>query len=277
MEKIFVTTDFSGNSKAGIRFAIQLASQMGSQLAFYHLIEVMKPTSWNDAVYKKFAADLISKNTKKLKQFVSETYKENGKIVKNAEYIAEIGTGIDEMIISRAKKAKASYICMSTHGAGKIKKLFGTNASELITTSPIPVIVVPYKFRVKSVTKIFYASDFSAIKKELDIVKKFAASLKASVEVFNYDYLLHVKEVRDKLEKKVYSLNVPEITFHFKRQEIEKSISKQMSGDIEKRKPSLVILFTKQNRNWFDRLFAKKETKEMSFDSKVPILTFRKK
>lgn len=48
MEKLLVTTDFSTNSKAGIRFALQLQSQSNCSLVFYHAISVSKPTSWSD-------------------------------------------------------------------------------------------------------------------------------------------------------------------------------------------------------------------------------------
>ena len=44
--KILVTTDFSTNSKAGIRFALQLAAQMPCKLVFYHIVELLTPTSW---------------------------------------------------------------------------------------------------------------------------------------------------------------------------------------------------------------------------------------
>ena len=46
MKKILVTTDFSANSKAGVRFAIQLASQIKCELIFYHILETLKSNAW---------------------------------------------------------------------------------------------------------------------------------------------------------------------------------------------------------------------------------------
>lgn len=40
---ILVTTDFSTNAKAAIRFALQLATQMPCKLVFYHVLEFMTP------------------------------------------------------------------------------------------------------------------------------------------------------------------------------------------------------------------------------------------
>jgi nucleotide-binding universal stress UspA family protein len=277
MERILVTTDFSSNSKAGIRFAIQLSKQTNCEITFYHLIEVMKPTSWNETHYKKFERELLEKNITKLERFVTEQYMDAGLVKGNHRYIAEIGTRVDELVIKQAKKIKANFICTSTRGAGKIKKLFGTHSSALITNSPIPIIIVPQGYRIKPITSVFYASDFAAIKREIGLVKLFADKVRATVDVLHYDYLIHVEEVRKRLAKKVESLNIPDIKFHFKKQQIEDSIHKHLSEDVRKLKPSLIVLFTKQNRNWFDRLFARKESAEMSFNAKVPLLIFRKK
>jgi nucleotide-binding universal stress UspA family protein len=52
---LLVTTDFSSNSKAGIRFAIQLAKQTGCHLVFYHVIDRLTPTMWT-----KDAADIYA-------------------------------------------------------------------------------------------------------------------------------------------------------------------------------------------------------------------------
>ncbi|MBL0235932.1 MAG: universal stress protein [Saprospiraceae bacterium] len=47
MNKILATTDLSTNSKAGLRFAMQLADQLKCELIFYYAIEVLKPISWS--------------------------------------------------------------------------------------------------------------------------------------------------------------------------------------------------------------------------------------
>lgn len=44
MKKVLVTTDFSENSKAGIRFAIQWASQQRLSLIFVHVLHILRPT-----------------------------------------------------------------------------------------------------------------------------------------------------------------------------------------------------------------------------------------
>ena len=184
---------------------------------------------------------------------------------------------VKDQVVHCAKKLKADFICLSTHGAGKIQQLFGTHASDLIINSPIPVITVPKKYRVKPIKNLFYASDFAALTKELQIVRDFATPLKAKMNIYHYDYLLHVAENRKRLEGKADKLKSPIRRSFSKKQDIELPLSKQLLSDIRKTKPSMVILFTKRNRNWYDRFFFASESTDLAFHAITPLLTFRKK
>jgi nucleotide-binding universal stress UspA family protein len=277
MLKLFVTTDFSANSKAGVKFALQLQAQTKCELVFYHVVEIMKPTSWNDIRYKLFAKQKIADFTEKLIAFVSNVKGEEFKAKGSIAYKVEIGTSIDQMVIQGAKKNKANFICMATKGAGRVQKFFGTNASAMINNSPIPVIVVPSGYKSKAISSIFYASDFAALGPELKKLQSFSASTQAKIKVFHYDYLLHVPENKMKLEKTAAKYATKDLSFQFRRQEIEFSLAAHLKKDIQKEKPELVVLFTKQNRKWFDRLFPSSEAQEMAFNTKLPLLVYRKK
>lgn len=277
MTKILVTTDLSANSKAGIRFAAQLALKTGADLVFYNVIGVMKPTSWSDKKYKSYAEVQIMESQTKLKKFVKSVLREEPLPLADYSYISEIGgNNVVQSILNYARNQNVALICTSTRGAGAVKKLFGTVASGMITYSEIPLMVVPYNYKVKAITKVFYASDFSALKKELKHVLDFSADVNAKVVVYHYDYLLHVPENKNKLEKLIKKQEATGVTFELKRQNIENPISKHLELDIKKEKASIVVLFTKQNRNWFDRLFARSESASMAFNADIPLLIFRK-
>ncbi|WP_026899158.1 universal stress protein [Daejeonella oryzae] len=276
MGKILVTTDFSSNSKAGIRFAIQLASQAGHELVFYYAAEILKPTSWSPERYKNYAASEIARHQKKLEQFIAVICKKSNLSPVKYTCVVQIAVEFGSYVVSYAEKIKADFICISTRGAGKIEKLFGTNASTLIATSSVPVIVVPYTYRVKSINNIWYASDLQNFELEIKSVGKFASALKAKIKVLHYEILLHLKENKDKfaeLESK-YSSEV--IHFQFKKLDIEYPLTYHIQRDIKKAKPSLLILFTKQDRSWFDRFFLSSDAAEIAFDSKTPMLVYRK-
>jgi nucleotide-binding universal stress UspA family protein len=275
MEKILVTTDFSTNSKAGIRFAMQLASQTNWELIFYNIILLLQPTDWNKSMWDAYVEKEISRNQIKLKKFIHAIYKTTKIKEPNFKCVIEVETEVDNQIISYANKIKANYICMSTKGAGTILRVFGTNASSLITKSPTPVIVVPQNYRIKPITSLWYASDYENLKSELSSILKFNESLKAQLNVTHY-YFHNLNENKEKIASIIAKNQSENIIFNSIRAKIDYSLVQQIQTDVKKAKPSLLILFTKQNRNWFERWFMSSKTAELAFDLKTPMLVFRK-
>ena len=45
---------------------------------------------------------------------------------------------------------------------------------------------------------------------------------------------------------------------------------------VKNMQPSIMIMFTEQNRNWFDKIFLSSKSAEYSFHAKVPLLVFHK-
>lgn len=276
MEKILITTDLSPKSKSGIKFAFQMANQLKAEVIVMYVAEVTKPTSWSDQHYGRFVKETQSKYMQKLQDMVFRTL-DHTAMVKNVKYAVELNLNVAEAIITAAKKNKVSFICMSTRGAGKVKKLFGTNASSVLTTSPIPVIVVPERYMPAKIDRVLFASDFVYLSREMKTVSTLAGKLKASTKVIHFDYLLDVKENRRRLENKSKKFINKTTQFEFKKLNIEHSLSSHLSTAIKSEKPSLVVLFTKQDRNWYDRLLLPSEASEIAFNPKIPLLTYKKK
>jgi nucleotide-binding universal stress UspA family protein len=277
MSKILVTTDFSVNSKAGIRFSLQLAKQTKSKLIFFNAQSLPKPTRWSEEKYNAYVTAELKKTQTRLKRFVDTVCQQTGSKAREAQFVAVEGQEVDRSVIEHAKKIKASYICMSTRGAGILKRLVGTNASAILTSSPIPVIVVPKTYRISPISNILYSSDMDSLNGELKKVMAFAKPLKAAIEVYHYDFLLPLREAKMNLDKKAAKYKSSKIKFHFDKFHVEHSLAHHLQKDVLKAKPSLMVMFTKQNRGWYDRLFLPSKSAAISFDTKTPILVFRKK
>lgn len=275
--KILVTTDLSKNSKSGIRFAIQLASQNQSSLIFYQLIDVQKPTRWNEERYALFAQQEVANAKKKLNYFVAEVYKQSGIRPGKYDCVVQIGSAAGENIIKYALKIKAAFICMGTRGAGRLRRIWGTHTSTVLTHSPIPVFAVPKNYRRARIDHILYSTDLERLKIELKQLKKVADAIKAKVTVLHFDYLYELKETQIKLDKIARRYKASGVKFYFKKLNIENSLDVHLMKAIRRLKPSLVVLFTKQNRDWYERLFLSSKSAEVSFDTKKPLLIFPKK
>ena len=277
MTKILVTTDLSKNSKAGIRFAIQLASQRPLSLIFYQVIDVPKPTQWNDEKYNDLVKMQLKNAEIKLNRFVNAVYKQTGRRPGKYKCVVKTGILIGRDIIDYALKIRADFICMGTRGAGRIRRIMGTHTSSVLTHSPIPVLVIPKNYRRIPISHVLYSTDLDSLGSELKKVKKFADPIKARLSVLHYDYLYNLEEAQAKLNKIARKYQTHRIKFHFQKLQIEDALVKHLKKAIRKFKPSLVVLFTKQDRDWYERLFLSSKSAEASFDTTKPLLTFTKK
>ncbi|WP_276370763.1 universal stress protein [Chryseolinea sp. H1M3-3] len=276
MTKILVTTDLSANSKAGMKFAIQLASQNKSSLIFFHVIELQRPTRWNTSQYEQFERSEVEAAKAKLTRFVKDVYKQIGVRPGKYDCVAQVGSPVGELIIAYAKKIKADFICIGTQGAGRLRRIFGTHTSSVLTHSPIPVFAVPKNYRKASISHLLYSTDLNNLRTELKTIKKFAGTIKAKISVLHYDYLYQVNETQDKLKKIARAHESPGIKFYFQKLNIEDTLDEHLKKAASRFKPSVVVLFTNQNRDWYERLFLSSKSAEVSFDTTKPLLIFPK-
>lgn len=87
-----------------------------------------------------------------------------------------------------AKDKHFDFICISRRGGGKLKKIFGTNTSNLILQSEVPVIAVPNTYRHNKIKSVLYATDLSDLEKEMKKVVEFANPMGAEVELLHLNY-----------------------------------------------------------------------------------------
>ena len=102
MKKILVTTDFSANSKAGLKFAIQLSLQEKVKLTFFHSYYVMKPTSWESSKARSFEIAEVEKLQNQLEKFVASVYKSMELNDPNAECVLGRSVSADKNIVEYA-------------------------------------------------------------------------------------------------------------------------------------------------------------------------------
>jgi nucleotide-binding universal stress UspA family protein len=273
--KIIVPTDFSANSKAGIRFAIQLASQNNSELVFYHCMELLKPMKWTNGQFNTYVKNQLASMQAQLTTFVGKCYEQSGATKGKYECVVERGADPKKFVVKYAVAVKASAICMATRGAGKITKVIGTNSSGILSTSPIPVFVIPNGYRKAPITNILYASDLADFKSELKRVTEFSKPINGNLYVYHYNDKLEEPQTVKKLLTLQSQYTKTGVSFIFEKFH-DRSFAENFEDDLSKEKASLGVLFTNQKRNWFDKLFQGSNSEEVSYTSKVPILVFAK-
>jgi len=276
MKKILVTTDLSTNSRAALRFAIQLASQSGYSLTFFHSYRILRPTGWSEASFVSFEKSESTQIAKKLRKLVAETYKSMRIPIGQPECVAKNGIYSDQEIMDYASKHSYDFICISRKGHGKTQRLFGSKVSSLIKKSKVPVIAIPDTYKRTSITGITYLSDLSNLDHELKKVTDLTNSLGAKVELLHFkipvDYMTNLAQlnaIKDKLEKF-------KVSAHYETLDYETTLIENINKTINRSKPSLLIMFTNQKRSLFEKIFLSSISAELSSMTKIPLLVFNK-
>ena len=277
MKKILVPTDFSVNSKAGVRFAIHWATKQNLELVFVHVLNILRVTNWSDSYFAKYAAAEEKLCSIKFEKFIADIYRQMNVKRGKHSYLIVQGISADISILDYCRKNTGiDYICISTRGAGKFKKIFGTNTGNLITKSEVPVLAVPQNYKVADVKSVLYATDLRNYTAEIKKVVDFAQPLKIKIEVVHFVWPDEISFDRKTIEAALKKQFKYGLNLHFEKNDGSNLLIENMEKQISKRKPSVVTMFTNQKRTFFQKLFLSSKAEELSFKAKVPLLVFNK-
>ncbi len=278
MKKVLVPTDFSSNARAGIRFALQWASQENIELVFIHVLHILRASRWTNDYFIKYAEQEELLCDEKFDKHLAEMMKKHkGKLPKYSKVIIQ-GISPDVSIMDYCRKQKdIDYVCISTRGAGKVERIFGTNTGGLITKSETPVVAIPKNYRASKIQKIMYASDFKNYEAEVAQVIEFARPLKAPLEVLHFSWPNETDIDIKKLEAEAKKKHQYKVNILFENYKAINSTLTNIKNQVALKKPSVLVMFTDQNRSFFQKIFQPSKTEQLSFDLKVPLLIFNKK
>ncbi len=276
MKKVLVTTDLSKNAKAGLRFAIQLATQSSVALTIFYSYHLMKPTSWSDTAFVAYKKSEAAKNQKKLDQYVNSIYKNKGLVPKNIKCVVKEAIMADSAIREYALNNNFDYICISKRGAGYLKKILGTTTSSLVNFSTVPVIAVPHNYRTKSIKNLLYFSDLDDLDKELKKVVAFANPLGAKVKLLHFNFSSKLSYKKSTMEKTLKKYPKDSIDLRIIDCDSTDSLISKINESAALLKPSLLIMFTKQHRSFVEKIFYGSKSESYAFSAKIPLLVFNK-
>lgn len=277
MKKILVTTDLSTASKAGLRFAIQLASQMEVELVFFHCFHALIPSTINRERIKNSLQDQSNTHVKKLEHFVARLYLTMKVKAGTHRCVVVEHLNPEQAILEYANAQKIDFICMSTRGAGSILKIIGTHTGNVLHKSSIPVLVIPASYRVRPTMKLLYSSDLENFDKEMPTVSTFAEAIQVKVDLAHFYFPGQITLNKENLEQ-MWRLKFPSLDqVYLEPYDLKQGFPVQLDRLIKKTKPSLVVFFSHTKRSWFDKLFGLSISESMSFVTKVPMLVYRKK
>ncbi|RRN77095.1 universal stress protein, partial [Pseudoxanthomonas sp. SGD-10] len=246
--KVLATTDFSDNSAAALRFAIQLAEQNPNiELTFFHSYHILRPSSFSDEQFDAYENEKKAEIQKQLETFIDGIYASLNITPKKAEYIIKESVVASGNVINYAEKCNFDLLCIGTRGAGTIEKMLGTNTINIINKCNVPIVAIPVDYIYHSVDKLLYASDFFDLDIELDKVVNFARPLNAKVEVLHFSFPSETADRNSEAKERGETFDGYPISFNIVDNNALKPLVANLENYVESTHPSLLVMFTNPN------------------------------
>jgi len=271
--KILIPTDFSQLSKIAIQYAIGLSKDFELDLVLLHVVRTNIPAMARLGSKKLEEAIKTSseQDMNELIKTIKHQSNHNPKISSKIIFDSSIEKGVKAF----ALKNNIDIICIGTKGATGLKKvLFGSNAVEIIAKSSIPVLAIPENARYNGINNILYSSDLHNLEEELKIIITFAKLMKAWI------HILHITNEYADFDEDLQGQDIRlQTLFSYKKIKIKElenaSIIKGVNQYVADIDADMVTMFT-HHTSFFEKLFNKSITQKAAFQTKIPLLTFRK-
>jgi len=145
--KIFVPIDGSAASNLGLKEAIKLAKAQGAKLRLFHLVDEYVAVSSMDGVTLDTGdlLDILRQTGRKILAKAEAQARRSG-LKPESLMLESFGGRAADFIVQQAKKWGADLIVLGTHGRRGVKRLvLGSDAEQVIRTTPVPVLLVRAK------------------------------------------------------------------------------------------------------------------------------------
>jgi len=269
MKKFIVPTDFSEASWNAVAYAYGLAESVNGVLNLTHcyLPSAVDVNTLTENSIKEMKEDQLEAFVQKVNTTWVGDKSNSPMVVKSFN----VGFPVEE-IIKLAEESDGYIVMGSTGDTGAFKKFFGSVSTTVAQRSKQPVFIIPPNAVYHPIRKIAYACDADEISpRVMANINNLAQMTKAEI---------HLVHIEDKEEMDMYfdlikawKERYPEarVENHFIQDE---DVNHGLNAFVEEKGIDLLVMAHKQ-RGFLDNLFHKSETKQMSINSKTPLLVLQ--
>lgn len=264
-QKIIVGIDYSKSSLNALKYAELLAYHSNSELLLFHLYEA--PVLYtNSGLYFISHFTLQKDNKKKIEDYAAKHLK-NSKI----DYSVYSTNGVFEDIICDLQKAnKVHSIVLGLESKTKLNRfIYGTSSTSILGKVNCPLIIVPEAYKVHSIGKAILAFDNAhALSKTcLKNLKKYINSTQTKLEVFHIKTPDEILDDKKRLDFKLDEKTIYPIKIKRSREVVDGILNAAKSA-----KANTIINIPRKHSAIYN-FFIESNTKGLTFQSKVPIVT----
>lgn len=271
MKRIVVPTDFSNLSRSAALYAIDLAAKTNGRVMIVSVIEV-EPGPSQLMNWKKLQDQMEKDVAQHSAQFMKELHGYAGGV--SVSYTTLTGTPIQNKILEFADENHADLIVTGTKGASGLKAVvLGSNTAALINKANIPVIAVPGDIKFNGFDRIVLATDMADLDKEAKAVVKFSKDFDVQIDILHVSNIQHESRKHEELEAILRRMTGHKrLSIHVVSSE---NVVRSLNDYVQQHGVDLLVMFTHE-LGLFEKLFGKGHTREMAFQSEIPLLAIKK-
>jgi len=265
MKTILVPIDFSACSISASLYAAEFAKHVKAKII---LLSVVDTDTYNESRRGASEKVLLKGSIHDVNELIFKM-RNNSPELLTVDFKMVIGKSVSSEINSFVHDHDVCLVVMGMRGHRQIRKhLMGSNATTMINTSTVPVITVPENVSWNGINKIIYASDMGNVLREIRRVVLFARPLRAEIHVVHFGS--ETEDARDMKLALMRTSHYPDIELHFSERY---SVADAIEETEQVVHADMLVLFT-HKVNLAEKLFGKGITRELSFHSQLPMLTF---
>jgi nucleotide-binding universal stress UspA family protein len=271
MVNILVPTDFSPASKIAVQNAVRISNKLNGNVTLLHVINLEQKVkaTLRMEIGSRELIRTIQQNFQELIDQVSIDFENQEPITCRIVQ----GRSFEDTIMKESKRLRSGLIVMGTRGASGLKKaILGSNTASLIGVSHIPVLAVPEQADFTTFRNVIYATDMKNLEAELKILIPYVERFGSIV------HILHIVEDGSQIEIVEKEINAVVTRMGYKNVVTLVTFDPDIDGAIDQyisvTKADLLTMFTHEP-SFFEKIFDRSVTRNMAFQSKIPLLAFK--
>ena len=274
MKNILVPTDFSEASHDAAKYAVSLAQSLDASVTLINVSappvmmddSILAPVMITQAEILDRYNELMDKEIEtlskacpvKIKGFVREGYP-------------------SDSIRKMAEEKHANLIVMGMKGKGKSNSVFGSTTTAIIQKLSFPVLVIPGKAFYQSIDTITFATDFDLVTER----ERYGLLMELAKKYNSFIQILNVQKNEMELSNVEF---IGKIRTHFTFTGFTHSFNTIGDDNVIEginkfiaENPCNLLAMMAHKHSFFERMLGRVHTKEMSYETKIPLLVLQNK
>lgn len=267
--KILVPTDFSFTAEKALNYALNIASKNDGTVALFN---VFTPIENLMAVPEDLRIAYNLRNEDESIEALRAIRKQSQAVYPNVDVSVSLGTSpLVHAILEFAADNDIDLIVMGTQGASGFKEaIIGSNATEVLKRSNVPVLLVPGEFNWTPPKKIVVATNYeNQDVAALTIAGQLASFFAASVKI------VHLTEDYTPGEYTAFANYVADLKPKFPSIHLSSALLPSASNTLEclhESEPYDLLVMVKRKMSLVEHLFDPSQTKRVACLSQYPLM-----